>query len=182
MRYFLTNKRRAEIKEIALQELQKANITSLPVDILSVINQHKNWKIVFTNDTDLVSAGQAKVLKKDDKYIIVCHKQASKERKRWCISHEIGHLLAGKDEVSANYFTKQLLMPIAVLDLLNIRTVQQISIKCGVSMEAAKIRQKDFIRHNNYKNKYGFTKHDMAFIKQFQKEFNEEFAEEFYIA
>lgn len=182
MIYFLTNKQRAEIKEIALQELRKANITSLPVDVLSIINQHKNWKIVFTNNTDLVSVGQAKVLKKDDKYLIVCHKQASKERKRWCISHEIGHLLAGEDEVSANYFTKQLLMPIAVLDLLNIRTVQQISIKCGVSMEAAKIRQKDFNRHDNYKNKYGFTKHDMAFIKQFQKEFNEEFAEEFHIA
>lgn len=182
MIYYLSNQKRAEIKEIALKELKQANIQTLPVDILSVVQQHKNWRIVFTNDGNLISEGQAKVLKRDDRYIIVCHKESSKERKRWCICHEIGHILTGQEESAANYFTKQMLMPMAVLDQLGIMTEKAIAEKCGVSMEAAALRKNDFPRHNAYKRKYGFTKHDLAFLRQFNKEFNEEYAAEFFIA
>jgi len=116
------------------------------------------------------------------KYRILYNDEAHPTRTRWTIAHELGHILLGHllnekreyeaEEAEANYFAKQLLMPLATLDKLGARTAKEISTACDVSMEAASIRAAAFARRDKFKAKYGNTRHDLQFLKQFAQMFD----------
>lgn len=171
---------RKEIKDLVLEQLKMCNIHNLPVDPVSIVMAHKNW-CLFT----ATEAYENRLIEKpyfdfngchfhDEKFqYIVYNERHSYERQRWTVSHEISHVFRGHveyspiEEAEANYFAKQLLMPIAVLSARGIVTKEQISTACGVSIEAAGYRVKDIQRHEDFKAKYGLTAHDIAFLKQF---------------
>lgn len=99
------------------------------------------------------------------------------------MAHELGHILLGHKgqsrikEAEANYFAKELLMPMAVLTKMGVTSVTDVCKVCNVSNVASEYRQKDFKRHYEFRSKYGLTKHDIAFLKQFgMYEFSKELA------
>lgn len=70
-------------------------------------------------------------------------------------------------EEEANYFARQLLMPIAVLARMQARTPQAIARGCGVSYAAACLRARDFERYDWYVLHHGLTAYDNALLEQF---------------
>lgn len=96
-------------------------------------------------------------MEQDGQRIIVVSDQAPKTRRRFSVAHEIGHvvlrhgairlMMDGRptsrpewQEVQANAFAAELLMPKMALTRKGILTPKQIADMCGVSMEAARIR------------------------------------------
>lgn len=114
-------------------------------------------------------------------YLLVYRDDISFERLRWTLAHEIGHIVLGhllrpRDsqreavfEEEANYFAKELLMPLPVLAMIGARSVADISRVCGVSYEAAQIRARDFERYDWYRLKHGDTAEDLRFLACFEQ-------------
>ena len=111
-------------------------------------------------------------------YLLVYQDDTSFERLRWTLAHEIGHIVLGHMEkistksgelmeAEANYFAKELLMPLPVLARIGARSAADIGRVCGVSYEAAQIRARDFERYDWYHLKYGDTGDDRRFLACF---------------
>lgn len=96
-------------------------------------------------------------MEQDGQRIIVVSDQAPKTRRRFSVAHEIGHvvlrhgairlMMDGRptsrpewQEVQANAFAAELLMPKTALTRKGQLTPKQIASMCDVSMEAARIR------------------------------------------
>lgn len=96
--------------------------------------------------------------KKEDIHIILYNEDVKmRERLRWTLSHEIAHVLLGhiedgnKEEVEANAFAAQLLMPWFTIRMMgNIRkpSAQHIAKTFGVSIAAANNRIMDLQKMN----------------------------------
>lgn len=89
--------------------------------------------------------------------MIIVNQNAPKTRRRFSVAHEIGHVVlrhgairfmidkrpAGRpewQEVQANAFAAELLMPKLAMMRKGILTPKRIADMCGVSMEAARMR------------------------------------------
>lgn len=188
----MTNARRAQIKDNVLWVLKVSEIDSLPVTLNKILKSlkikyysfEKVKKLGFTVD---YSKNGDTIATLDNEYIIIYNETQSEQRIRWTISHELGHIMLNhfrgvcvdtNKEAAANYFACELLMPLAVLDTLGARSVEDIAEICNVSLEAAQIRTEAFSRRDEFKAKYGNTKHDLKFLACFNKMFDCEFAEE----
>ena len=115
-------------------------------------------------------------------YLLVYKDDTSFERLRWTLAHEIGHIVLGhlerqtadedKLEEEANYFARELLMPLVVLDRLQARSLADVCRVCGVSRAAAQIRLRDFERYDWYRLAHTDTEEDQLFIKIFSPMFS----------
>lgn len=178
----IESKRRKIIKKMVLDVLKEHGITEMPVDLLKIIRQHKNWQVYST--TRALAAGiinhktnakyEGETVYAEGIYYIVYNDQHPVTKQRWTIAHEIAHIYLktidqrGRvEEAEANYFAKQLLEPMAVLVDMNAVTVEQIMRASKLSREAAQNRMNDLKRHQAYKAKYGLTNDDIAFLRQF---------------
>lgn len=143
----------------AWQTLLDLNITSLPVDVISIcstlgINVIKNSEI-----NELKSNESGVCLFENDEWYIIFDDTSSKERARFTIAHELGHILLGHPmrykyyshsidaskpdvEVEADIYASRLLAPACVLWGLDLHTPEEIKAVCGISYTAAKIRAK----------------------------------------
>lgn len=88
---------------------------------------------------------------KDNNTYIICYNQINnKQRNRFTICHEIGHIILHsvykneRLEKEANMFASRILMPMLLIKELNITTAEELSIICDVSIEAATFRLKRF--------------------------------------
>lgn len=137
--------------KILIQE----NITELPVDIVRVCRQLgiqvKYYKP--ENQTDgrsLIIAGEP---------VIFVRRECSRQRIRFTIAHELGHILLGHVgkyslvnrepspndnpiEREANVFASRLLAPACVLYGCGVKTANEISTLCDISSQAAEYRMK----------------------------------------
>lgn len=185
----VSSKKRSEIKDLVLQLLDECNVDSLPVNLKSILKlhgillltseeavEHKILKFAY-NDFD------GKTIYINGMYFIIYNQKHVIGRRRWTIAHELGHIFlehgeqSRVNEAEANYFAKELLMPMAVLVNMGATSIEDASKTCNVTGEAAGNRQKDFKRHYEFRGKYGLTKHDIAFLKQFgMYEFSKELA------
>lgn len=185
----VSSKKRSEIKDLVLQLLDECSVGSLPVNLKSILKVHGillltseeavKYKILKFAYHDF----DGKTIYINGMYFIIYNSKHIIGRRRWTIAHELGHIFLEHEEQSrvneaeANYFAKELLMPMAVLVEMGATSVEDASKTCNVTGEASKNRQKDFKRHYEFKNKYGLTKHDIAFLKQFgMYEFSKELA------
>lgn len=120
---------------------------NLNVKIITYEELAKTGNISFDSVLEAASNADAFRFKKGDNYIIAYNNRIPfLPRKRWSIAHEYGHIVLGhkeqsqKNEVEANFFAANLLLPRCILkELINKRddiTRDYIKIKFGISNEA----------------------------------------------
>lgn len=148
-----------EARDKAWEALIKCNITSLPVN-LATIARLNNITILKYSDSKQNLTGDGFSLNINNVNVIYYNDKKPKARIRFTLAHELGHCLLGhlkfgktynrnseKDfdgmdifEMQANVFARDLLMPATVLHSLDIKSFEDISRICNVSLQSAEIR------------------------------------------
>lgn len=168
------------IKNTVLEALHNSGVNTLPVDLEAIWSSYNIIVVSYTKAKKYVRVNESIdgcMVYMGSKRLIIFNEKAYPARIRWTIAHEIGHVLLNHHiddksypvkEAEANYFAEQLLMPLAVLDKLGVKTAKAIAKTCDVSMQAAKYRKYDFARrYNNPKAMYSNTYYDIRILKQF---------------
>lgn len=141
----------------AWQVLIDYNINSLPINVASIATS-AGVKILKNSIVQKLTNGEigTSVLS-GDKWYIIYDDTMSKERARFTIAHELGHIFLGhplKDvhhaqtidtdkpriETDADIFASRLLAPACVLWGLNLHTPEEIKEVCNISYQAAELR------------------------------------------
>lgn len=145
-------------KALAIKLIKDSKIQVAPVSLYQIIQflqESYSLHVVPIDTTEKVS-GLLVVCKKEENETIGI---AFNENDPWCrrrftISHEVGHLLLGHtctegsgttNETEANIFASELLMPISLLkeDFLKIRKIPELSKLYRVSQQAMSYRLMD---------------------------------------
>ena len=177
----LTQKRKNEIKNTVLSVLKASDIHTLPVRINDIVQAYAIQCLPMDRyaqrGPESASGEDGFVFRQKQGYLIVYNTECSPVRIRWTLAYQLGHIFlkhldaeelsAGRADDEANYFAKELLAPLSVLDKLGARTAQQIAQVCNISFQAASIRSRDFMRRDAYYKKYGNTDYDERFLSQF---------------
>lgn len=166
-------------RDTAWKTLIKCNISSLPVNLSTIIKQFNIYAVPYSsgyvpdnNEEDgfsLYKANTTFIFYNDSKHI---------HRVRFTLAHELGHCLLGHlkfgktynknseldfesidvFEMQANVFARDLLMPATVLNSLNVKSPNDISRLCNVSMQSAELR---YTRLLELKKRNMFNKHPL---------------------
>lgn len=149
------------VRNTAWDFLLKNNVISFPLDIKTIL-QNNHWKLLTYDTYSKLNNISMKELKKistdgfvdidqNDDYIIVVNQENSLQRRRFTICHEIGHIVLHKIfldikklEKEANMFASRILMPMLLIKELEIKTKEDLSKICNVSLQSAEIRMKRF--------------------------------------
>lgn len=140
-------------RDLAWRILINESVHSLPVDILRLCRQLGIKVVYFIPKDD--SDGKCTIIN-DTPYIFV-NRNCSKQRKRFTIAHEIGHILLGHVgkyqlvnrepsandntiEQSANVVASRLLAPACVLWGCGVRNADHIVKLCDISKPSAEYR------------------------------------------
>lgn len=133
------------------------NITSLPVKILG-ITKILDIKIVKDSEIRKLSPKESgKSYLVNDQWHIIYNDAEPKQRCKFTIAHELGHILLGHDlkngdytrsfelskpeeETEADIFASRLLAPACVIWALDLHTPEEIAQLCDISNQAAEIR------------------------------------------
>ena len=145
--------------------LLKCGLRELPIN-LGTIADYFNFKVIAYSDAnitqvlkkDVVEGDGFIVFSKAKKEIFLNDKVNNRNRRRFTLAHELGHgilnhnidvvhyrnLKADSDidnqELEANVFARDILMPSTVLAALNIHTPKEIMTVCDVSRKSAEVR------------------------------------------
>ena len=175
-------------RDLAWKTLIECNIGELPIK-LSIIAKYYNIQVLSYKNSNINIANNddGYSLKLNDKFIIYYNEQKPPQRIRFTLAHELGHCLLGhikdneityrynsesdsiKDlkEIQANVFARDILMPATVLHSLNVKSADDISNICDVSIQSAEIR---FNRLLELNKRGMYNKH--PFEKQVYNNFN----------
>ena len=144
-------------RDSAWQVLIDYNINSLPINVVSIATS-AGIKILKNSIVRKLTKGEIGISVWDsNKWYIIYDDTMSKERARFTIAHELGHIFLGhplKDsyhartinidkprvETDADIFASRLLAPACVLWGLNLHTPEEIKEACGISYQAAELR------------------------------------------
>ena len=152
-------------RDMSWKALLDSGINSLPVDLWKIA-EHFDMRIHPYSKSDLIRFLKEDVSQGDGfityiggkKEIFVNDKIESKPRRRFTVAHELGHGILNHDiskvhfrnseidsqtdmqELEANVFARDILMPATVLAALNIHTPEEIMKLCDVSRRSAEIR------------------------------------------
>ena len=174
-------------RDRAWETLIECKINQLPVNLAIIANFYNISIIKFSQSNDTFTGdgfstmvdGRLIVYYNDIDYPIT--------RQRFTIAHELGHCLLGhlkfgktynrnseKDfdgmdiyEMQANVFARDILMPATVLHSLDIKSCEDISLLCNVSLQSAEIR---FNRLLELNTKSMYNKHPLE--RQVHNNFN----------
>lgn len=147
-----------DARNAAWQCLIDYNVTSMPVSVLDIaksagIRVVKNSKVKWLLPNE---SGISIVV--GSKWFIVYDDSNSRQRYRFTVAHELGHIFLGhklkkrgnltqtiKDsesfaEQEANIFASRLLAPACVIWALGLKTANEISYVCDISHTAAEFR------------------------------------------
>lgn len=147
------------VRNNAWDFLIKNNITKYPLDLREIALKN-NWNIwSFKKYCEVRKMNYNDLIKKypdgfteiiDDKIFICYNQQNNKQRNRFTICHEIGHIVlkhlykGQKLEKEANMFAARILMPMLLIKELNIQSPEELAKICDVSIDAAKYRLNRF--------------------------------------
>lgn len=147
--------------------LTECGINSLPVDLWKIA-KHFDLRIHQYSKTNLIGLLKEDVTQGDGfivyldgkKEIFINDKIHNRNRRRFTVAHELGHGILNHDistihyrnseidsqtdmqELEANVFARDILMPATVLAALDIHTPEEIMALCDISYQSAKIRAK----------------------------------------
>lgn len=152
-------------RDMSWKVLLECGINSLPVDLWKIaehfdLRMHTYSKSSVTQlfREDVLHGDGFIVYLGDRKEIFINDKIKSKRRRRFTVAHELGHGILDHDigtihyrnseidsqtdmqELEANIFARDILMPATVLAALNIHTPEEIMKLCDVSRRSAEIR------------------------------------------
>ena len=146
------------IRNASWQALIDFNISQLPVSLTDVTTQ-ANIKIIPNSTCNILNNNQIGLsLCYNDKLYIIYDDTNTKQRSRFTIAHELGHIFLGhsftdsgvfrtvgttnkpEEEQAADMFAIRFLAPACVLKGLDLHTAKEISDACCISMQAAQYR------------------------------------------
>ena len=178
-------------RNLSWEILLKADITSLPVDLNKVLKAIDVKAILYSDaffdaDSPKLRGSDGFVTKIGGKKAIYLNEQkGTTQRRRFTLAHELGHIVLDHpinpiiyrnseiddgqkpEEVQANIFARDLLMPAGVLAALHVTTVDEIIRICNVSRISAQIRLERLTEL--YKlNKFGAHPLERQVISQFK--------------
>ena len=154
-----------EARDKAWEVLIACGVRSLPVNLGNIADFY-GLKVVLYSDTILTQLFKEDVLRGDgfiirnnsEKQIFINDKIHNRNRRRFTLAHELGHGILNHDigkihyrnnendsqtdmqELQANVFARDILMPATVLAALDIHTPEEIMELCDVSRRSAEIR------------------------------------------
>lgn len=153
-------------RNMAWKVLRDCKITVLPLDLMKIIKFY-DFRIIPYSKSDYVKSLNAEIQNEDgfsrmvegQKAIYFNDNVKSKERIRFTVAHELGHCVMNHnlanikyrnyeidnpddsiEEMQANVFARDILMPAIVLHYTNCCTYADIMRLCSVSEASAKIR------------------------------------------
>lgn len=178
------------VRNNAWEFLIKNNVTTYPLDLRKIAYKN-NWQIwsykrycnFYNLDIKELIANHPNGFTRfqNNSYLICYNENNSKQRNRFTICHEFGHIIlqhfykGEKLEKEANMFASRILMPMLLIKELDIYTSEELSKLCDVSIEAATYRLKRF---NEIKGRERFYTNPLEqelykqlkpFIKQYKK-------------
>lgn len=156
-----------EARDAAWQTLIDCNITSLPVDLHSII-KYLNYSVHTYSNSNLTQLLKKDVLNGDGfiiqideiKHIYLNDKINNYGRRRFTLAHEIGHGVlnhsletihfrhpeedstTNEQEFQANIYARDILAPACILKELQLNTAEDIMKTCLISRKSADIRKK----------------------------------------
>ena len=154
-----------QARDMSWKVLLECGITELPINLGNIADFY-NIKVILYSDTNLTQLFQKDVLSGDgfiannnnEKQIYINDKINNRNRRRFTLAHELGHGVMNHDigivhyrnsendsqtdmqELEANVFARDILMPATVLAALDIHTPDEIMRLCDVSRKSAEIR------------------------------------------
>ncbi len=152
-RLFIPSREYERIEALVVDLYEEVGITETPIDAFAVARK-KNYllkpftqlKNVATREIYGISADGFSLYDPEKKCFVIFYDNLQcKERQRFTIMHEIGHILLGhKDESDlanqmANYFAGYSLAPYPIMDLYRIEDCIQLARFFGVSRDCAQL-------------------------------------------
>lgn len=146
-------------RNAAWQCLIDYNVTSLPVSVLQVAKLAGIKVVKSSRTADLLlknEIGASIIINKQ--WYIVYNDSCSRQRCRFTVAHELGHIFLGHElkkrgnltktfkdsgsfaEQEANIFASRLLAPACIIWALGLKTANEISAVCDISHSAAEFR------------------------------------------
>lgn len=152
-------------RDTSWEVLVRCGIRELPIS-LGTIADHYDFKVIAYSDTNITQVLKNEVVEGDGfivfskgkKEIFLNDKVSNRNRRRFTLAHELGHGILNHDigivhyrnsevdsdidmqELEANVFARDILMPSTVLAALGIHTPEEIMRVCDVSRKSAEIR------------------------------------------
>ena len=178
-------------RDLSWEILLTADITSLPVDLNKVLKAVDVKAILycdafFDTDSPRLIGSDGFVTKIGGKKAIYLNEQkGTTQRRRFTLAHELGHIVLDHpitpiiyrnseidegqkpEEVQANVFARDLLMPAGVLAALHVTTVDEIIRICNVSRVSAQIRL-ERLTELYKRNKFGAHPLERQVVSQFK--------------
>lgn len=138
------------------------------------ISSYGDYQIkVISYSEHMTKAGYCELLFLEDSYIeiddinkrviILYNDLVTVARQKFCIAHELGHLVLGHEnesgvnELEANSFASEILAPSDVLSYMleeQVFSVEELMLVFGVSKDSAQKRQQYFLEYKHYNPKY----------------------------
>lgn len=138
-------------RDKAWEVLLLAGIGELPVSVSKIARFYNIPICKYTDNIDYIENNNLTEYTKKDGFVIdnqiFFNDKLSNKQIRFVIAHELGHILLShifddytELEHQANVFASRILMPICVLNELNLSKTKEISEICNVSEYSANIR------------------------------------------
>ncbi len=181
-------------RDMAWSVLIDCGINKLPVNLNDIAKKY-DIDIILYSQSNLISAFKKEIVTGDGftstinnkKVIFLNDRIKNKDRRRFTVAHELGHILLGHNinkyiqarnmeidstidmnELEANVFARNILMPACVLKELDVTTVDEIMEVCKISKQSAIVRLR---RLEELKKRDMFYMHHLEknVIKQFEE-------------
>ena len=183
----VSNKNYLRVKKLAKDFIIRNKISILPVDVLQIAQQN-NWLVIPYSRInqeinkiyeDIIYTDWGFTIYVNGRYFIFYDDSIKIASQRFTIAHEMGHIVLShfesnyrQIEMEANMFAARVLMPLSILEICNIYSVEEIKMLCGVSYSAAKIRLEKLQQQRRQKYNLIDPK-DVIINKQFKTFVNE---------
>jgi len=160
----------------------------LPINIARIAKESK-IKILKNIDTSELKNGELGIsYYENNQWYIIYDDTMPKERIRFTVAHELGHIFLGHEligqhrrtfnpnkpqiETQADIFASRLLAPACVLWGLGVTTAEEIMNICGISYQAAEIRA-ERMKELYQRNKFLISPLERQVYEQFKDFINE---------
>ncbi len=137
-------------RDLSWQVLIDCQITTIPIPVVAICNHYKIPVFKFCDSEEFESEKRLNdgfAVNCNGNYTIFYNEKCKKERSRFIIAHELGHILLkhletteNDQEFMANVFASRLLAPSCIIQAKKCTTIDEIRQTFNISREFAKNR------------------------------------------